>query len=144
AAVDAAQAPSAQAAKLDLPMGNGELILVVDDENSIREIAKEALLTFGYQGLTAGDGTEALALFAQHRNEGKCVITDMMMPFMDGPAEIRALSKLAPNLKIIVTSGFKAEGKAEEAAQLGIANFLQKPYTAAALLKTLAAELMAK
>ena len=64
-------------------MGNGELILMVDDENSIREIAKEALPTFGYQVLTASDGTEALALFAQQRNEVQCVITDMMMPFMD-------------------------------------------------------------
>src|SRR5215510_9460220 len=73
-AVEAAQAPSAQASKLDLPMGSGELILVVDDENSIREIAKEALLTFGYQVLTASDGTEALAVFAQHRNEVQCVI----------------------------------------------------------------------
>jgi CheY-like chemotaxis protein len=120
-------------------MGNGELILVVDDESAIREIGKEALRTFGYRVLTANDGTEALALFAQHRNEVHCVITDMMMPFMDGPATIRALRKLAPDLKIIATSGLKADGKAAEAAQLGVATFLQN--TAEALLKTLAAEL---
>jgi PAS domain S-box-containing protein len=142
-AVESEQAPAKQAARLDLPMGNGELVLVVDDENSIREIAKEALRTFGYQVLTAGDGTEALALFAQHRGEVRCVVTDMMMPFMDGPATIRALRKLAPDLKIIATSGLKADGKAAEAAQLGAATFLQKPYTAAALLKAVAAELAA-
>jgi CheY-like chemotaxis protein len=119
------------------------LILIVDDESAIREIAKEALRTFGYQVLTAGDGTEALALFAQQRDEIRCVITDMMMPFMDGPATIRALRRLAPDLKIIATSGLKADGKAAEAAQLGVATFLQKPYTAEALLKTLAAELNA-
>jgi CheY-like chemotaxis protein len=143
-AIEAAQLPVAQTARLDLPTGNGELILVVDDEGSIREIAKETLRTFGYQVLTASDGTEALALFARHQDEVRCVITDMMMPFMDGPATIRALRKLAPHLKIIATSGLKANGKTAEAAQLGVATFLPKPYTAAALLKALAAELKEK
>lgn len=143
-AIDAGQAPAAQAARLDLPLGNGELILVVDDESAIREIAKETLLTFGYQVLTASDGTEALALFAQHNDEVQCVITDMMMPFLDGPATIRALRKLAPDLKIIATSGLKANDKIAEAAKLGVATFLPKPYTAADLLKALAAELKEK
>ncbi len=143
-AIEAAQAPAAQTARPDLPLGKGELILVVDDESAIREIAKETLLTFGYQVLTASDGTEALALFAQHSNEVQCVITDMMMPFLDGPATIRALRKLAPDLKIIATSGLKANDKIAEAAKLGVATFLPKPYTAADLLKALAAELKEK
>jgi CheY-like chemotaxis protein len=95
--------------------------------------AEEALETFGYKVLTASDGTEALAVFAQHLQEVSCVITDMMMPFMDGPATIRALRKLRPQLKIIATSGLKANGKAVEAANLGVTTFLQKPYTAEAL-----------
>jgi PAS domain S-box-containing protein len=140
-AIESAQAPATQAARSDLPMGSGELILVVDDESSVREIAREALQTFGYQVLMAGDGAEAVAMFAQHRDDVRCVITDLMMPFMDGPATIRALRKLAPGLKIIATSGLKANGKATEAAQLGVTNFLPKPYTAAALLKAVAAEL---
>lgn len=140
-AIETAHAPVVQKARLDLPLGSGELILVVDDESAIREIAKETLRTFGYQVLTANDGTEALALFAQHKDEIRCVITDMMMPFLDGPATIRALRKLAPHLKIIATSGLKANGKTAEAAQLGVATFLQKPYTAEALLKALAVEL---
>ena len=143
-AIETDQVPAAQAARLDLPLGNGELILVVDDESAIREIAKETLLTFGYQVLTASDGTEAIALFAQHSNEVQCVITDMMMPFLDGPATIRALRKLAPQLKIIATSGLKANDKMTEAAKLGIATFLPKPYTAEALLRALAAELKEK
>lgn len=140
-AIEALQIPATQAARLDLPVGNGELILVVDDESAIREIAKETLLAFGYQVLTANDGTEALALFAQHQNEIRCVITDMMMPFLDGPATIRALRKLAPNLKIIASSGLKANDKSAEAVQLDVKTFLYKPYTAEALLKALAAEL---
>lgn len=140
-AVEAAHLPAAQTLRADLPMGNGEWILVVDDESAIREIAKETLRTFGYQVLTAGDGTEALALFAQHKDEVRCVVTDMMMPFMDGVATIRALRRLAPDVKVIVTSGLKANDKAAEAAQLGVTTFLHKPYTAEALLKALAAEL---
>jgi two-component system cell cycle sensor histidine kinase/response regulator CckA len=140
-AVESAQSSAQQTSRRDLPVGNGELILVVDDETSVREIAKEALETFGYKVLTASDGTEALAVFAQHLEEVVCVITDMMMPFMDGPATIRALRKLRPQLKIIATSGLKANGKAAEAANLGVTTFLQKPYTAEALLKTLAGEL---
>jgi PAS domain S-box-containing protein len=140
-AVEAAHLPVAQTLRADLPMGNGELILVVDDENAIREIARETLRTFGYEVLTAGDGTEALALFAQHRDEVRCVVTDMMMPFMDGLATIRALRRLAPEVKVIVTSGLKANDKTAEAAQLGVTTFLHKPYTAEALLKALAAEL---
>jgi CheY-like chemotaxis protein len=91
--------------------------------------------------LTANDGAEAIALFAQHRDSVRLVITDMMMPFMDGPSTIRALRKLAPELKIIATSGLKADGRASESAQLGVATFLSKPYTAAALLKTVSEEL---
>jgi len=140
-AIDTAQVSSAQTPRLDLPVGNGELILVVDDEVAIREIAKETLRAFGYEVLTANDGTEALALFAKHHEAVRCVITDMMMPFMDGPATIRALRKLAPDMKIIATSGLKATSKTAEVARLGVSTLIQKPYTAEALLRALADEL---
>src|SRR5215510_1517781 len=73
------------------------------------------------------------------RDEVKVVITDMMMPYMDGPATIRALRRLDPKVKIIATSGLKAEDKISDAAQLGVKTFLPKPYTAEKLLKTVAA-----
>jgi CheY-like chemotaxis protein len=71
----------------------------------------------------------------------KLVITDMMMPYMDGSATIRALRRLAPKVKIIATIGLKAEGKLADAAQFGVRTFLPKPYTAEKLLKTVAAML---
>ena len=77
-------------------------------------------------------------MFAARKDEIRCVITDMLMPYMDGPATIRALHKLDPEVKIIATSGLKTNGKTAEAAQLGVNTFLQKPYTAEKLLKTLA------
>ena len=137
-AMEAGQIEQAKIVNPELPAGNGELILVVDDELAIREVTKATLEAFNYQVLIASDGTEALALYAQHRDEVKLVLTDMMMPFLDGPATIRALQKLNPNIKIIATSGLASNGKAIEAADLGVRHFLAKPYTADKLLKLLA------
>jgi PAS domain S-box-containing protein len=125
--------------RLDLPTGRGELILVVDDEEAIRQITKGTLETFNYRVLTASDGTEAVALYAQNREEVAAVITDMMMPFMDGPATIRALQKMNPQVRIIAASGLGASDKAAEAASVGVHTFLPKPFTAEKLLKALAA-----
>ena len=88
--------------------------------------------------MVASDGAEAMAVFAAHKNEVKVVMTDMMMPYMDGPATIRALRRLDPKVKIIATSGLKADDKIADVAQLGVKTFLPKPYTAEKLLKTVA------
>lgn len=121
-----------------MPVGNNELVLVVDDEESIREITKGTLETFGYRVLTASDGTEAIALYAENKEDIHVVLTDMMMPFMDGPATIRALQRLNPQVKIIAASGLAANDKAAEAASVGVKTFLPKPYTAEKLLTALA------
>jgi PAS domain S-box-containing protein len=133
-------APSTAAAgeKPVLPVGHGELILIVDDEEAIREITKGSLEAFGYRVLTASDGTEAVALYVQYRDEIKVVVTDMVMPYMDGPATIRALQRINPQVKIIATSGLAGNGKIAEAASAGVKTFLNKPYTADKLLNALA------
>jgi PAS domain S-box-containing protein len=118
--------------------GRGELILVVDDEIAIREIAKGTLEAYGYRALTAADGTEAIALYAQHKGEIEVVLTDMMMPYMDGLATIRALQKLNPQVKIIASSGLAENAKAIEAGNAGVKTFLTKPYTAGKLMEALA------
>lgn len=126
------------ALETNLPSGKGELILVVDDEKSIREITRDTLETFGYTVLTANDGTEALALYADKRNEIAVVLTDMVMPFMDGPATIRALQRMNPGVRIIAASGLGTGQRAGEGALEGVSVFLNKPYTAEKLLTTLA------
>ncbi|HST53019.1 MAG TPA: response regulator [Pyrinomonadaceae bacterium] len=90
-----------------------------------------------YRVLLANDGTEALALYAQHGGEIGAVLTDMMMPFMDGLATIRALKRLNPQIKIIAASGLTANGRSAEAAGVGVNAFLPKPYTAERLLTAL-------
>jgi len=128
----------AAAAQTDLPLGHGELVLVVDDEESIRAITRGTLETFGYSVMTASDGTEALALYADKKNEIAVVLTDMVMPFMDGPATIRALQRMNPNVRIIAASGLGTGLHAGEGTLEGVSAFLNKPYTAEKLLKTLA------
>jgi DNA-binding NtrC family response regulator len=88
--------------------------------------------------LTASDGTEALALYADKKNEIAVVLTDMVMPFMDGPATIRALQRMNPKVRIIAASGLGTGLRAGEGTLEGVSVFLNKPYTAERLLKTLA------
>jgi two-component system, cell cycle sensor histidine kinase and response regulator CckA len=121
----------------ELPFGHGELILIVDDEASIREITKVSLETYSYRTLTASDGAEAVALYAQYRNEVSAVLTDMMMPIMDGPTTIRALQWINPDIKIIAVSGLAMDFERTKIASLGIKTILRKPYTTVELLKTL-------
>ena len=132
------RAGAASQLKTDLPLGEGELILVVDDEESIREITKGTLETFGYRVLIASDGTEAVATYADHKSDIAVVLTDMMMPFMDGPATIRALQRMNPDVRIIAASGLSASQRVAEASLAGVEIFLDKPYTAEKLLKALA------
>ncbi len=121
----------------ELPRGAGEWVLVIDDEASIRAITGQTLEAFGYRVITAADGAEGVARYVQQPAEIAAVLTDMMMPVMDGAATIRALTKLNPAVKIIAASGLSAKGAEAEAAGAGVKVFLPKPYTAATLLRTL-------
>ena len=119
--------------------GRGELVLVVDDEEPLREVIRSALQTNGYHVLTAGDGTEGLTLFLQHRNEVRLVITDVTMPFLDGLGMVRAIRRVDPGARIVASSGIDlgegADGPRRELAALGVVAFLQKPYLSETLLR---------
>jgi len=121
--------------KMNLPIGNGELILVVDDEASILEITKASLESYNYRAIVASDGIEAIALYAQHKNEISLVLLDMMMPLLDGTTTIRTLRKIDPSVKIIAVSGFG--GSDRQASAAGVEIFLSKPYTTEDLLQTI-------
>ncbi len=124
-----------------IPRGHSELILVVDDESAIRQITKYTLEAFGYRTLVARDGTQALALYAQHSQEVALVLTDMMMPALDGASTIRALKEMNPAVKTIAASGLGNGAQAHAAASAGCDHFLHKPYTAEALLEAIHAVL---
>lgn len=123
------------AADIRLPRGHNELVLVVDDEESILNLAQNVLKRFGYRVLLAENGVEAVALFARRQKEIDVVITDMVMPVMDGPATIAALKALNPNIKIIGSSGLASRDGKGKARDAGIQYFIPKPYTAETMLK---------
>lgn len=118
--------------------GNGELIVVVDDEENVREITKATLEKFNYRVLTATDGADAIGVFAQHADEIAVVLTDMAMPFLDGPGMIRALRRSSPDIKVIAMSGLLNAEQAAELESLNVSSSLTKPFTAEKLLTTLA------
>jgi CheY-like chemotaxis protein len=119
----------------DLPRGHGELVLVVDDEFSIRHITQKTLEAFGYRVLTASDGAEAVALYAKQAQQIAVVLTDMMMPVMDGAATIQVLLRINPGIRIILASGIDSGDNVARARNAGVKDFLPKPYTAETLLK---------
>ncbi len=121
----------------ELPRGNDELILVVDDEASVRVITQVTLETFGYRALLACDGAEAIALYASHNAEIAAVLTDITMPVMDGPSTIQVLRKLNPKVCIIATSGRTISVEVARACGLDAGHFIPKPYTAETLLRNL-------
>ena len=135
-AQQAAQTADAESAPGQLPTGNGELILAVDDEAAVLTMTKETLETFGYRVITARDGAEAVAAFSAHHAEIKGVLTDMLMPHMDGPATIRVLKRIDPSVKIIAASGLLDVEKVKDATGMEQIAFLMKPYTAEKLLTT--------
>jgi PAS domain S-box-containing protein len=137
-ALESEHIKQAEAERQELPSGHDELVLIVDDEAAIRGITKATLEAYGYNVITASDGTEALALYAEHKDKVSVVITDMIMPYMDGPMTIRALQKLDPKVKIIAASGLTTNDKIAEDASTNVKAFLPKPYTAEKLLETVA------
>lgn len=120
-----------------LPLGKGELILVVDDEEAIRALSKKTLEAFGYKVLCAADGAQAVALCAQNSGKIDLILSDLAMPIMDGAATIRAVRTLDPKMKIIAASGLDSAERGVQPEPCGANAFIHKPFTAEQILKAL-------
>jgi CheY-like chemotaxis protein len=114
--------------------GEGEWILLVDDEPSIRKLASAVLNRHGYRTMTAAEGQEGLKLFEQHQKKIRLVVSDLMMPRLDGAGMLRGLRELAPVLKSIVITGLAEDCRIAEARAAGADMILNKPFTADQLL----------
>ncbi len=127
----AAPEVEATAAEVETPTyrGAGEGILLVDDEPFVLEAAREALEQLGYRVYPATQGREALEQLEAHAADIRAVITDLVMPEMDGLALIRAIRERWPELPVVASSGLHG-GRADAARQAGACAFLHKPYTA--------------
>ncbi len=120
----------------DGPRGQGETILLVDDEEAIRVVVSATLERAGYRVLTAANGAEGLAVFARHESEIALVLTDLGMPVMGGVEMVSAVRALQPSIRIIASSGLD-EGTGGRGVPTGVRAFLRKPYDANAMLRTL-------
>ncbi|MEN6525655.1 MAG: PAS domain S-box protein [Candidatus Polarisedimenticolia bacterium] len=130
AAVAAAEEPA------ETPRGAGELILVVDDEPAIREVARRILERHGYATLSARDGVEAVALYGSHADRIALVLIDMMMPRLDGPAAIRAMQRIGGPARFVAITGVPDDA-ARDVLTGEVDAFVPKPFTAARLLAAL-------
>ncbi|MER3388993.1 MAG: PAS domain S-box protein [Microcella sp.] len=134
------EAPAAQAnqKKVGAPRGKGELILVVDDEPMILDVTAQTLQAHGYRVATARNGQEAIDLVEAGDQRIDLVLTDMMMPVMDGAEASAYLENHHPDVPIVAMSGLTSNGSARRAVGMGITRFLPKPFTTSLLLTTVA------
>ncbi len=131
------EAPPVDSSKESIPRGDGELVLVVDDEPSVRNSTCAALQTGGYRVLSAADGSEALVTFALNSARINLVLTDLMMPMVDGLTLARALRAMKSTLPIIASTGLGEKDQLAELKMINVAAILHKPYSAAALLRAI-------
>jgi len=134
-AAEAAPAIVAGSVPAFLARGDGELVLIVDDEANVRDLTSTTLAHHGYRVLTAGDGVEGVALFTTRQADIRLVITDRHMPNLGGEALARVLRRLNPAVPLLIMSGLSSssEGSGEKADDIGDA-FLLKPFKPDVLL----------
>ena len=107
---------------------------MVDDEAAVRQITRQTLEAFGYRVVEAADGAAAVADDAARKDEIALVLTDMMMPVLDGPATMHVLRNINPSVRIVAASGVDADTRIGDARAAGARRFLPKPFTAEELL----------
>ena len=118
-----------QEVKEEKPLIKGtETILLVDDEDVIREVTREMLESLGYKVLSADSGHDAILQYKKHKERIELVILDMIMPGMNGNEAYKVLKDINPDVPIILSSGYSADGQAREMMDTGVSAFLQKPY----------------
>jgi two-component system cell cycle sensor histidine kinase/response regulator CckA len=120
-----------------LSEGRGKLVLIVDDEESIRNVARKTLQRRGYRTIEAADGREALEVYRRFFSEVSLVLLDLTMPYMNGEEVLRELKLISPSVKVLLSSGFNEVETVQRFTGKGLAGFLQKPYAAAVLAEAI-------
>ena len=116
----------------------GALVLVVDDEDTVRTIACQVLERLGCRTLSARDGREAVEVFEAQPDDIHLVLLDLTMPVMDGEEAFRAIRAIRPDVPVVLTSGYNRQDTTARFAGKGLAGFLQKPWTALTLQEVVA------
>lgn len=119
----------------EMPQGTGETLLVIDDEEAVRRVMTRTLEAFGYSVLSAASGAAGVAVYTDQRARIAAVITDMMMPGLDGAATMAALRAVNPAVRILAASGLMDDTVVSRAFEAGARTVLPKPFTAETLLR---------
>ena len=114
-----------------------ETILIIDDENSVRQAAEEIIKGIGYKVITASGGKEGLDVYKAKKDEINAVMLDMVMPEMGGEKTFQALKQIDPEVKVLLASGYTAIDKAARILDQGVAGYIQKPFGVKALSRKL-------
>ena len=118
-----------------VPQGGTETILLVDDDDSVRDVGTQMLVEYGYRVITASNGREALEIYSARRETISLVILDLFMPEMGGKECLRALLRMDPKVSVLVASGFTQNGQIAEALDSGARGFIGKPFDIPQLLE---------
>jgi signal transduction histidine kinase/CheY-like chemotaxis protein len=124
---------AAPGARAEAPFGPAT-VLVVDDEEVVRDVARSALEMGGYRVLVAKDGHEAVSLFRENADGIEAIILDLTMPRMDGAEALFAIRQIAREVPVILSSGYSEEDTMARSAGIPGVSFIQKPYTPARLV----------
>ena len=108
---------------------DNKTILLVDDEDTIREVGQDMLETIGYQVMTAADGKEAVEIYKENHGNIDIILMDMVMPNMGGGKAYDHLKEIDPGINVILSSGYSIDGEASEILDRGCNGFIQKPFT---------------
>jgi CheY-like chemotaxis protein len=109
-------------------------ILVAEDEDALRLLVLRVLMKAGYRVLQARDGAEAAILWRRHAKDVDMLVTDVVMPHMDGPTLAREIAAEGADLKLLYMSGYNQDAVVHRGIQTNEIAFLQKPFTPAQLI----------
>ena len=125
----ASMVPSSQ----EKSLAGDETILVIDDEDTVRQAAKSALESYGYKVVVATNGREGVRLFQELAGQIDAVLLDMTMPVMSGEEALARLKDLQSDIPVVLSSGYNEADATRRFTGKGLAGFIQKPYAAAGL-----------
>ena len=140
-AQDNAAAEENQLPRPKPPMGHGELILIIDDEVGVRELASAALEGFAYRVVSAANGLQGISRFEEHQGEVRLLLCDTDMPLMNGTATIQAIQKIQPDIRVIIASGSQRDPEQMKGIDPPRLSILSKPYSLDQLLHAVDAAL---
>jgi two-component system, cell cycle sensor histidine kinase and response regulator CckA len=120
---------------MDQRVGN-ETILLVDDDDAVRDLGEEILKVFGYTVISAGDGESALQVYREGRDKIQLVVLDLIMPGIGGTQCLKKLLEMNPQAKVVIASGYSVAGQLERVSEIGAKAFIHKPYDVQEIIMT--------